>query len=69
MEIILYAIIFIMGSIFGSFVTLAVYRIPLGLDIFYEHSFCPKCNTKLKIMDLVPILSYLFLGGKCRHCR
>ena len=68
MEVVVYAIIFIIGTLFGSFFTLAVYRIPLGLNILYEHSFCPKCNTKLKFIDLIPILSYLGLKGKCRYC-
>lgn len=67
-EIILYILIFIMGSYFGSFYTLAVYRIPLDLDITHEHSFCPNCNHKLRILDLFPVLSYIFLGGKCRYC-
>ena len=44
---ILYILIFIMGAYFGSFYTLAVYRIPLGLDITHEHSFCPNCKHKL----------------------
>lgn len=69
MEMIIYALIFIMGTFFGSFFTLAVYRIPLGLDILYEHSFCPNCNTKLKLRDLIPIFSYISVGGKCRYCK
>lgn len=68
MEGIIYLLIFMMGTVFGSFFTLAVHRIPLGLDIAFEHSFCPRCNTKLKTKDLIPVLSYLFLGGKCRYC-
>jgi len=69
MNIFLYTIIFIMGAFFGSFYTLAVYRIPLGQNILYMHSYCPKCNHKLGVLDLFPILSYIFLGGKCRHCK
>lgn len=68
MEIYVYTIIFIMGTLFGSFYTLAVYRIPLHKDMTHEHSFCPNCNHKLGILDLIPILSYIFLGGKCRYC-
>ena len=60
--------IFIMGTIFGSFFTLAVYRIPLGLDITHERSFCPNCKHKLNFIDLIPIVSYLTLHGKCRYC-
>lgn len=65
---ILYILIFIMGAYFGSFYTLAVYRIPLELDITHEHSFCPNCKHKLGFLDLFPVFSYIFLGGKCRYC-
>ena len=68
MNIFLYAIIFICGTMFGSFYTLAVYRIPKNIDIVKKHSYCPNCNHKLGILDLIPILSYIFLGGKCRYC-
>lgn len=68
MEIIIYTLIFIMGTVFGSFFTLAIYRIPLGENIVYKHSFCPNCNTKLKFKDLIPVLSYIFLQGKCAYC-
>lgn len=68
MEIFLGVILFIMGTFFGSFFTLAVYRIPLKKDITHEHSFCPNCNHKLGMLDLFPVWSYLFLRGKCRYC-
>ena len=61
-------IIFFMGTMFGSFFTLAVYRIPLKKDITHERSFCPNCNHRLEFLDLIPIFSYLFLKGKCRYC-
>ena len=57
-----------MGTIFGSFLTLATYRIPLHKDILYKNSFWTKCNHKLSFLDLIPVLSYAFLGGKCRYC-
>ena len=69
MEYFLYFIIFCIGAVFGSFFTLAVYRIPLGQDITHTHSYCPTCKHKLKFLDLIPILSYTFLGGKCRYCK
>ena len=69
MNILLYIIIFIMGTVFGSFLTLATYRIPLNQNIVYKHSYCPKCNHKLTFLDMIPILSYVFLGGKCRYCK
>lgn len=69
MNIIIYILIFIIGTLFGSFFSLAVYRIPLKEDITHKHSFCPKCNHRLGFWDLIPILSYIFLGGKCRYCK
>ena len=69
MEIIFYIIIFLIGILFGSFYTLAVYRIPKGQDITHTHSYCPKCEHKLGFLDLIPVFSYIFLGGKCRYCK
>lgn len=69
MNTFLYIIIFIMGTLFGSFYTLAVYRIPKKIDIIRTHSFCPNCNHKLGFFELIPVLSYLFLGGKCKQCK
>ena len=68
MDIFLYIIIFIIGTLFGSFFTLAVYRIPLKQDITHKRSYCPNCNHKLSFLDMIPILSYIFLKGKCRYC-
>src|SRR5699024_10171715 len=64
-----YIIIFIIGSLFGSFYTLAVYRIPKRQDIIHTHSYCPNCNHKLGLLDLFPIISYILLRGKCRYCK
>ena len=69
MNAVLYVIIFIMGTLFGSFYSLAVYRIPKRIDIVKTHSFCPNCNHKLGFFELIPILSYIFLGGKCKECK
>lgn len=69
MNIFFYIIIFIMGTIFGSFLSLATYRIPLNQDITHKHSYCPHCTHKLSFLDLIPIFSYLFLRGKCRYCK
>lgn len=68
MDTFYYIMIFIMGTVFGSFFTLAVYRIPLKKDITHERSFCPNCNHKLGFWDMIPILSYLCFRGKCRYC-
>lgn len=63
-----YIMIFAIGALFGSFFTLAVYRIPKGENIIYKHSYCPNCNHKLGFYELIPIISYILLGGKCAHC-
>lgn len=62
-------ILFIMGIYFGSFFTLATYRLPKKENITYKHSYCPNCKHKLGILDLIPVFSYIFLGGKCRYCK
>lgn len=68
MELIIYISTFITGIVFGSFFTLAVYRIPRKENITYVRSHCTSCDHKLNFWDLIPILSYIFLGGKCRYC-
>lgn len=68
-EIIILITIAISGTVFGSFFTLAVHRIPRKEDITHERSYCPKCNHKLQFLDLIPVFSYLFLGGKCCYCK
>ncbi len=69
MNAIIYIIIFIMGTVFGSFLTLATYRLPLNEDIVKKHSYCPKCNHELSFWDMIPIFSYIILKGKCRYCK
>ena len=69
MNIFLYIINFIMGTVFGSFYTLAIYRIPQRIDITHTHSFCPNCKHKLGFFELIPVWSYIFLGGKCKECK
>ncbi|MEW5692295.1 MAG: prepilin peptidase [Candidatus Hydrogenedentota bacterium] len=60
--------IFIIGTIFGSFINVCIYRLPRNLSIISPGSYCPCCNKKLSIIELIPILSYLILGGRCRGC-
>lgn len=68
MEIIIYIAIAITGVVFGSFFTLAVYRIPRKENIVYVRSHCTTCGHKLNFWDLIPVFSYIFLDGKCRYC-
>lgn len=65
----LYINFFIIGTLFGSFFSLANYRLPRKLDIVATRSFCPKCNHKLGFFDLIPVLSYIFHFGKCKYCK
>lgn len=59
-----------MGAAIGSFLNVVIYRLPRGLSIYEpKHSFCPTCKTRLTALDLIPLLSWAFLGGKCRHCK
>ena len=68
LNVIIYLSIAISGTVFGSFFTLAVHRIPKHQDITHERSYCPNCNHKLQFLDLIPVWSYIFLCGKCRYC-
>lgn len=61
--------IILSGLTFGSFVTLAAWRLPREEDIVVKPSQCPQCKTKLGFKDLFPVLSWLTSGGKCRHCK
>lgn len=67
-NLIVYMVIFIYGTVIGSFLNVIIYRIPVGISIFKGRSFCPTCNIKIRDDDLVPILSYIRLSGKCRNC-
>ncbi len=60
--------IFLFGLIFGSFYNVVGLRVPQKESIVHPPSHCPKCQRRLTVLDLVPVLSYVFLGGKCRSC-
>ncbi|AGB41723.1 prepilin signal peptidase PulO-like peptidase [Halobacteroides halobius DSM 5150] len=62
------ALIFLSGLIVGSFLNVLIYRLPQGEGVAVSRSYCPKCKTKLAALDLVPVLSYLLLRGRCRYC-
>ncbi|MFA6428606.1 MAG: prepilin peptidase [Candidatus Buchananbacteria bacterium] len=61
-------LIIIFALIFGSFFTALVYRLYKQESMVKGRSKCPNCQHVLSVTDLVPVLSYVFLGGKCRHC-
>lgn len=60
---------FIVGTLFGSFFSLATYRLPRKLDIVKTRSFCPVCKHNLGFWDCFPILSFITSFGKCRYCK
>lgn len=60
--------IFILGTVIGSFINVCIYRIPRGESVVYPPSHCPWCGYNLELLDLIPILSYLRLRGRCRKC-
>ncbi len=64
----LFLFIFWMGAAVGSFLNVCIYRLPNGLSIVSPRSFCPGCKKPIQARDNIPILSFLILGGKCRHC-
>jgi prepilin signal peptidase PulO-like enzyme (type II secretory pathway) len=57
-----------LGLAFGSFITCVSYRLPLAIDVVRKPSFCPNCLAQLTAKDLFPVFSWVFFGGKCRHC-
>jgi leader peptidase (prepilin peptidase)/N-methyltransferase len=61
-------IFFIFGLIIGSFLNALIYRLYDGKSIVYGHSQCPKCHHNLSVFDLIPLLSFLLLAGRCRYC-
>lgn len=61
--------IFIIGLVFGSFYNVVGYRLPEDMSIAFPASHCPNCNHKLKFYELIPVISYIFLGGKCKACK
>lgn len=68
LELFYIAITFGLGLLFGSFTNVIICRLPVGESIIFPSSHCPHCNEPLKARDLVPVLSWLFLKGRCRYC-
>jgi len=63
-----YALIFIIGLIFGSFFNVLIYRLPREIGYIFGRSQCPECKKILDAQDLVPLFSYIISKGRCRHC-
>ncbi len=59
----------IVGLIIGSFLNVCIDRLPLRQSLLFPPSHCDACQRRLSVLDLVPLLSYLWLRGRCRYCR
>lgn len=59
---------FIVGTVFGSFSNVVIYRLPRHENIAFPPSNCPRCHHELRPWDMIPILSWVLLKGKCRYC-
>ena len=61
--------IFALGLAFGSFLNVCIYRLPRGMSVVSPRSSCPNCRNLIHFYDNVPIVSWLLLRGRCRHCQ
>lgn len=60
---------FLFGLLFGSFLNVCIYRLPRGLSVVSPRSACPSCHTPIAAFDNIPVISWLALRGRCRHCK
>lgn len=65
----IYVLLFILGSIVGSFLNVCIYRLPRRESIIKPGSHCPKCGHKVRWHENIPIISFIMLGGKCSRCK
>ncbi|MDP2913373.1 MAG: prepilin peptidase [Candidatus Omnitrophota bacterium] len=63
------AIVFVLGSIIGSFLNVCIYRLPKGKSVIFQPSSCPGCGKHILWHDNIPVLSYCALRGRCRFCK
>ncbi len=67
-NVLLASFAFIYGLAFGSFLNVCIYRLPRGLSVIRPRSACPKCGNRIAPYDNIPVLSWVLLRGRCRHC-
>src|SRR5256712_1531678 len=63
------AVVFMLGTLLGSFANVCIYRLPQRLSIIFPSSHCPSCQEALRPWQNIPVLSYLLLGGQCAKCK
>ena len=65
----LYLVVGTLGALIGSFLNVCIFRLPRGESIVWPGSHCPSCDHPIEFYDNIPLLSYLWLVGRCRACR
>ena len=68
MDLLLATAVFLFGLAFGSFLNVCIHRIPREISVVAPHSACPQCHHAIRPYDNIPVLSWLILRGRCRHC-
>jgi len=63
-----YVVSIILGTLVGSFLNVCILRLPKEESIVWPGSHCPQCKNPIKFYDNIPLVSYIFLKGCCRHC-
>ncbi len=61
-------LIFVVGALWGSFLNVCIHRMPRGESVIMPGSHCPHCNQAIAWHDNIPLISFMVLGAKCRHC-
>lgn len=68
-NIMIYLYILLIGLIIGSFLNVCIFRIPVNQSIVYPPSTCGSCGTRLKMIDMFPVINYIISGGRCKYCK
>ena len=68
-HLVTFAFVFAFGASVGSFLNVVIYRLPQGISLVYPPSHCPKCHHRLGKSENIPVLGWLWLGGRCRWCK
>ena len=68
-QVFIFMVVFLTGLVVGSFLNCVIYRLNTKESFLFSRSHCPKCHHILKWYDLIPILSFIIVKGKCRYCK
>lgn len=68
MDPVIQSVVFILGLAFGSFLNVCIYRLPRGLSVVRPGSACPQCGQRIRFYDNLPVISWVLLRARCRHC-